>query len=112
MAKIFGITPVELQPGVDEQEFVKFFVEQYAPLGARLGWKGTILKGDRGERAGKFALIWEIPSVEQRNRFVSAPDQITEEGQRLLGPEFAEMNKKLDAYVTGWPYTDYIEQGV
>ncbi len=109
MAKIFGVTPLELRPGVDEQEFVKFFNEQYAPLGARLGWKGYVLKADRGERAGKFAAIWEIQSVAQRNRFI--PDELTEEAVRLLGPEFDEMGKKLDTYVTGWPFTDYIVQG-
>jgi hypothetical protein len=112
MAKVFGFTPLELRPDVNEQEFIKFFAEQYAPLGARLGWIGYVLKADRGERAGKFAAIWEIPSVEQRDRFVPAPDQITEEGLRLLGPEFDEANKKLDTYVMGWPFTDYIQQGV
>jgi hypothetical protein len=111
MAKIFGFTPLELHPGVDEKEFIKFFVEQYAPLGARLGWKGYVLKADQGERAGMFAVIWEIPSVEQRDRFV-LPDKITEEGHRLLDPEFGEMNKKLGSYVKDWPFTDYIEQGV
>ena len=111
MAKVFGFVPLDLRPGVDEQEFIKFFAEQYAPLGARLGWKGYVLKADRGERDGKLAVIWEIPSVEQRDRFTPVPDQITEEGLRLLGPEFDELNKKLDTYVTGWPYTDYIVQG-
>jgi hypothetical protein len=111
MAKLFGFTPVELKPGVDEHAFIKFFVEQYAPLGARLGWKGYVLKADRGERAGKFAVMWEVPSVEQRDRFAPAPHQITEEGQRLLGPEFEETSKLLFTYVTDWPFTDYIEQG-
>ena len=110
MARIFGFTPLELRPGVDEQEFVKFFNEQYAPLGARMGWKGYVLKADRGARAGKFAVIWEIPSVEQRNRF-NPGDDFTEEAVRLLGPEFDELNKKLDTYVTDWPFTDYIVQG-
>ena len=111
MTKIFGFTPLELRPGVDEQEFVKFFNEQYAPLGARLGWKGYLLKADRGERAGKFAAIWEMPSVDQRDRFVTGLGQVNEEGLRLLGPEFAEMNEELHTYVMGWPYTDYIVQG-
>jgi hypothetical protein len=110
MAKIFGFTPLELRPGVDEQEFFKFFNEQYAPLGARMGWKGYVLKADRGERAGKFAAIWEIPSLEQRDRFTPG-DELTEEAVRLLGPEFDELNKKLDTYVTDWPFTDYIVQG-
>ncbi len=111
MAKIFGVTPLELRPGMNEQEFVKFWVEQYAPLGARLGWTGHVLKGDRGERAGKYAVIWEVPSVEQRDRYVLDLGKLTEEGSRLLGPEFEELNKKLDTYITGWPYTDYVEQG-
>ena len=37
MAKVFGVTPLELRPGVDEQEFIKFFAEQYAPLGSQTG---------------------------------------------------------------------------
>jgi hypothetical protein len=111
MAKIFGFTPLELRSGVDEQEFIKFFAEQYAPLGARLGWKGYVLKADRGERAGKVAVIWEIPSVEQRDRFAPTQDDFTEEALRLLGTEFAELSKKLDTYVKDWPFTDYIEQG-
>jgi hypothetical protein len=110
MAKILGFTPLELRPGVDEQEFIHFFNEQYAPLGARMGWKGHVLKADRGERVGKFAAVWEIPDVEQRDRFVPAQGQINEEGRRMLGPEFAELNKKLDTYIVDWPFTDYIEQ--
>ena len=111
MAKVFAFTPLELRPGVDEQEFVKFFNEQYTPFGARLGWQGYVLKADRGVRAGKFSAIWEIPSVEQRDRFNPNDDQLTKEADRLLGPEFDEINKKLDAYITGWPFTDYIVQG-
>jgi hypothetical protein len=56
-------------------------------------------------------VIWEMPSVEQRDLFAPVPDQVSEEGLQLLGPEFDELNKKLDTYVTGWPYTDYIVQG-
>ena len=105
MAKIFAFIPLELRPGITEQEFIKFYYEQYAPFGARLGWKGSVLKADRGERAGKFAAIWEIPTVEQRDRFQPALDQLTEEAKRLLGPEFDEIDKKLYTYVTGWPTT-------
>ena len=110
MAKVFSFTPLELRPGVGEKEFFKFFIEQYAALGAKLGWKGYALKGDKGERVGKYAVIWEIPSVEQRNRFTPPQEDITEEALLLLGPEFEELNKKLDTYVTDWPFTDYIEQ--
>ena len=112
MAKVFEFALFELRPGVNEQEFIRFFNEQYAACGARLGAKGYILKADRGERAGKFAIVWEWPSVEQLHHFM--PEDIggfTEEGLRLLGPGFDELNKKLDTYTPDWPFTDYIVQG-
>jgi hypothetical protein len=37
MAKIFGVVPLELQPGVTGEDFVKFWLEEYAPLGQRIG---------------------------------------------------------------------------
>ena len=111
MAKVFGITPIELQPGVKGEDFEKFFLEEYGPLGLRLGWDFHILKADRGERAGKYVTIWEIPSVENRDGVIPPGGQITEEALRLLGPEFQTLGEKLDKLVVGWPYTDYIELG-
>ena len=56
-------------------------------------------------------MIWEIPSVENRNRFIPEEDKIPDETLQLLGPEFDIMNKKLDTLVVGWHFTDYIELG-
>ena len=72
MARIFGVVPLELQPGVTGEDFVKFWLEEYAPLGQRLGWESHVLKGDRGTRVGQYAVIWEMPSVESRDRIVRA----------------------------------------
>jgi hypothetical protein len=33
MAKLFSIVPLELRPGVKGEEFVKFWLEEYGPLG-------------------------------------------------------------------------------
>jgi hypothetical protein len=111
MAKVFGVTPLELHPGVSGKDFEKFWMEEYAPLGLRLGWISHVLKADRGERTGKYAVIWEIASVEERDRYVSASGQLTKEGSQLLGADFDALNKRLDTYITGWPFTDYVEIG-
>ena len=108
MAKVFGVTPLELRPGVSGEEFVKFWIEEFAPLGLRVGWTSHVLKADQGERAGKYAVIWEIPSVESRDRVFPA-DGISEEGRRLLEPDLGRLNEKLDTYITGWSGTDYVE---
>ena len=111
MAKIFSVVPLELQPGVKGEDFVKFWLEEYALLGQRLGWESHVLKADRGVRVGQYAVIWEMPSVESRDRIVREDGQLTEEGKRLLEPDFQILNKKLDTFVTGWPDTNYIELG-
>ncbi len=109
MAKIFSVIPIELQDGVTGEAFEAFWQNEYAPQGDLLGWTSHLVKADRGERAGKYAVIWELPSVESRNRIIHETDGITEEGWKLLGPNFAKMNEKLDTYIKGWPFTDYIE---
>jgi hypothetical protein len=110
MAKVFGITPLELRPGVNGEDFVKFWLEELAPMGQRLGWTTHVLKADRGERVGKYAVIWELPSVESRDRIIMS-DGLTAEGKRLLEPGFQTLNEKLATFVTGWPNTDYVELG-
>ena len=111
MAKIFGVTPIELREGIKGEDFEKFWLNEYGPQGQLLGWTSHLLKADRGERPGKYAVIWELPSVESRDRIVPESGTISEEGLRLLGPNFPKLNEKLDTFVTGWPFTDYIELG-
>ena len=109
MAKIFSVTPIELLDGITGEAFEAFWQNEYAPQGDLLGWTSHLVKADRGERAGKYAVIWELPSVESQNRIVKEPGVLTEEGMKLLGPNFAKMNEKLDTFIKGWPFTDYIE---
>jgi hypothetical protein len=111
MAIVFGFTPIELVEGIRGEDFEKFWLEEYGPLGIKLGWKSHLFKADRGVRKGKYAVIWEIPSVESRDRFSPEEDQLSEVCLQLLGPEFELLNKKLDTFVVGWPNTDYIELG-
>ena len=111
MAKIYGVTPIELRDGVKGEDFEKFWLSEFGPQGQLLGWTSHLLKADRGERAGKYAVIWELPSIESRDRIVPEPGTISEEGLRLLGPNFQKLNEKLDTLVTGWPFTDYVELG-
>jgi hypothetical protein len=74
MAKIYGITPIELREGVEGEDFEQFWLYEYGPQGKVLGWTPHLPKADRGERAGKYAVIWELPSVESRNHNVPALD--------------------------------------
>ena len=56
------------------------------------------MKADRGERAGKYAVIWELARALSREiRVRSDPSgQISEEGLRLLGPDWDKLNAKAE----------------
>ena len=114
MARVLEVTMLELRPDADEQAFIKFYNEQYSPFGAILGMRGTLYKCDRGDRVGKFMVIWEFSSVELRDRFILPEHKISEEALQLLGPKFGELNKILFSWVAEgenrWPMPHYVEQ--
>jgi hypothetical protein len=105
MARTFSVVPVELSAGVDAERFERFYVQQYIPFGERLGWKGYLLVGDYGERAGRYTLLWDKGPVEERDRLCPPPERhFTEEAYRILGPNSAAdlkaLNDRLTTFVT------------
>jgi hypothetical protein len=84
MSKVFGVREIELQPEVDPEEYERFFAEEIASLPEIPGWKTHLLRGDRGARAGKFLILFEIESLEARDRFFPGPNQESEEWRRYL----------------------------
>jgi hypothetical protein len=72
MAKVFGVHTVELLPGVKEEDFEKFMIEEGCPVWSE-GVELYLLKGDKGERVGKYVILFVIDSVEVRNRVFGPP---------------------------------------
>jgi hypothetical protein len=110
MSRLLGIHEVPLADGVDAVEFERLFTEA-AALTVLDGWKTRLLKGDRGERTGKYAIFYEIESPEARDRYFPAKDQMSEEAERYMAerPAVAELWQRLDAYQTGNEVTtDYL----
>jgi hypothetical protein len=116
MAKVYGIHEIEVFPGVDEGEMIKL-TKEFQKAWAETGWNIKLVKGDRGQRAGKYAVLFEIPSVEMRDRMSPEHNTSSEEMQQI------DMKNKeyLDDLGRRWAaisptdlggqleYTDYIE---
>ena len=100
MPKVFGLHEVELRPGVAPEEYERFFAEQIAPLPKLPGWKTHLLKGDRGARAGKYLVLFEIESPEARDRYFPGPREESEELTQFYEqrPEAAAAMEKWDKY--------------
>jgi hypothetical protein len=117
MAKVYGIHEVELCPGVTEQEFEKYVNEEVMRLSMYPGWKATLVKADRGAREGKYAFLFEIDSVEARDRFSPTPNGRSDEA-RAFDAEHAATEQpivdKWSRYMTtmvgvNTVFSDYVE---
>ena len=116
MSKVYGIHEIELHPGVNEESFVQFFNQELADANIEIGCKLKLLKGDRGQRVGKYAVLFEIESREARDRFSPAPHEGSEESKRWEAEHKEQedyLNKKWALFSptdfgTHLEYTDYL----
>jgi hypothetical protein len=84
MPTVYGLHEIELQPGVEPEEYERFFAEEIAPSPMVPGLKVHLLKGDRGVRAGKFLVLLEIENLEARDRYFPRPGEESEEFTRFF----------------------------
>ncbi len=105
MAKVFSVHLIDLQPGVTDAELEQFMQETtYSVPGQTV----YLLKGNRGARDGKYALLVEFDSVELRDRYFPTTGEASEEFNRLAAPFAAELERF--GRLTTWPdpeFTDY-----
>ncbi len=113
MSKVFGMHMIALRPGIKPEDFERFVAEQIYPgLADVPGCELYIIKGDRGDREGKYMAVFEFASVAARNRLFPAPGQMSEEAQGF----FARAGKALEEWATfATPFdvvsTDYVVVG-
>jgi hypothetical protein len=110
MARLVCIHEIELAEGADAVEFERLFTEG-ATQPELPGWKTRLLQGDRGERAGKYAILFEIESPEARDRYFPAEGQGSEDLDRFNAenPAAAEVWQRLQAFVADSEVTtDYL----
>ena len=112
MAKVFGIHELELRPGVTPEQFDQFVRDEVARAPTQPVWTIHVLKGDRGARDGKFAVLMEIESVETRDRLFPDPGgDPSPEAQQYLAPLTTLMEKWTSLATApgdaGTVWTDY-----
>jgi hypothetical protein len=113
MTKIFAVHEIELRPGVSAEAFETFFATEIGSGPLYPGWWAKLLKADRGARAGKYLVIFEIESAEVRDRYFPAAGARSEEALQFTQqhPEFAAMFEQWSTLASplGEVYSDYIE---
>lgn len=108
MAKIFSVHQFTLKPGVKPEDFEQAMLAEIAKAPDLPGWKASLGKGDRGDQAGNYLLMWELESVERRAEVMPAPGQPSEEGRRYIEAT-ATLWQTLDKMATRQgSFTDYV----
>ena len=110
MATVYGLHEIELRTEVDPEEYEQYFADEVAGLPLMPGWRAYLLRGDRGPRNGKYLLVFEVDSPEDRDRFFSAEHEETEELRQYLAehPDVAEVWRQARSYEASAVATDYV----
>jgi hypothetical protein len=112
MSKVFGMHMIALKPGVKAEDFAKFVTEEVYPLPSLEGAEVYLLKGDRGDREGKYLLMYEFESVEVRDRYFPSPGEMSKEAQQVF-ESYAVAMEKWATFATPLDVisTDYVVVG-
>ena len=115
MAKVYAIHEIALHPGVTPEDFERFVAQ--ATLAQLPGVEIHFLKGDRGARAGQFAYLIAIDSVERREELfpvAGASEPTSPEVAEYLGSEATRQLMEQWSALGSTPggedtvYTDYV----
>ena len=111
MARVLGVHEIELKLGADPEEFERAAAE-VASSAQPEGWRTLVLKGERGPRSGNYLMIFEIDSLEARNRLYPEeghPYQEEDERFDQENHESAAAWERLSAMIVNLDIaTDYV----
>ena len=111
MSRVLGVHDVELKPGTDPEGFERAAAEVVSSVQAD-GWRTLVLRGERGPRSGKYLMIFEIESLEARDRYFPEEGHAhREENDRFdqEHPESAAAWERLSAMIVDLNVaTDYV----
>lgn len=105
---------IDTEAGITTEQFETFVRQKGVCLPCYPGWRWTLLRGLRCERVGQYLMLFEIDSVEHRNRYQSNDGNKTE----LANQFWQEQPQKIHQILAEWQrygtfseiptiYTDY-----
>ncbi len=108
---IHNIT-VTLSPGVTMDQYMEFLSDKFLPEVEKNfdGWKGFLVKSDRGENINSIAVVYYIESLEVRDKYFKSDGTMNDVGNAAvekMSPIMEEL-KKLGTYTT--EYDDWVIQ--
>lgn len=114
MTKVLSLHTFELKPGCDATQFEEFVLRDILPVYRKVpGQTAQLIKGDRGERTGKYLLLVELQSVERRDD-IYPPEGADRSIAHDVHEFLQEIGPLWDTFFTfaeissGLEFTDYV----
>ena len=102
---------ITLKPDVTMDQFLDAWKKNISEAEKMFdGWKGFLVKGNKGENVNEYGLVWYIESVEAYNKYYKKDESETEE-MVILRDKFQPELDELERWGT-WTskYTDWVIQ--
>ena len=117
MSKVYSFHMISLKAGArgpDFERYIQGVLESWTKLGGLSGMTMRLLKGDRGDREGKYLVMFEFESVERRNQLFPEAGPAARQGSAEFRQWMSAQGQALakwDEYATpiDMIYTDYRE---
>ena len=115
MAKVYGVHTIALHPGVQAADFERF-VREEIHMDTYAGQKMMVLRGDRGDRDGKFLVIVEFESETARDELFPPNAMPSDKMMQAWQPHMAKLEKWASMatpiqYTVGTDYVVLYETG-
>jgi hypothetical protein len=108
---VVGIYECEytLEDGMTFEQLEQLYLEKYVPAVKKNfpGMKFCIMKGERGERTGKYIEFLVFKSVEERNRWFPEKGKSSEETKQALN-KMREIQDRMKKMYSSVKYTHYV----
>ena len=103
---VVAVHQLELLPDVDAKVFEAFVLENIVPIYDKMeGQHAMLVKGDRGERTDKYALVLTFDSIKARDRiYPPAGGFVGDFGSDAIWEKLSTMTTGI-----GEIFTDYIK---
>jgi hypothetical protein len=111
MSKVYSLHMIALKAGASGPDFERFFHEGIEPVPGPGRLTMRLLRGDRGDREGKYLLMFEFESVERQDQIFPeagpAARQVSGEVMQWMGTAGSSL-AKWNEYTTPFDaiYTD------
>lgn len=100
---------ITIEEGMTPGAFEKFYVEKYAAA-YKKHFKGSeffVLKGDRGERTGKYAELIVFKSMDDYHQWITPDGKLNEKSRQAI-TDMGEIQERMEKMYTWSRYSTYL----